>query len=283
MNADVSFPVTITTAYFPIDGARASSHASEKSRIVNFLSTVESPIVVYCPDSQVSFLRAARQQLPITFKVVDDLWSLEPVRNWKAIYSRNDSLLDPDKHHYVPPVWAIYNSKLWMVQQVVNANVYRSRYFLWVDIGSQRTPLFRKHWPDVGAIDALLGNKQDNIIVSLIAPPHSDAIAHNIADGPNFHSGDKDTIQGTFFGGTATSIAWYAEEYYKLRSFWASQNRFLGMDQVIMKSVVFRNRDKVAALESYNGCGNKWFYFWEYFSTAVERSQTCQLVQIHKW
>jgi len=251
----------------------------------NILSFIKSPIVIFCPPSERLSIMKARGNLPVVIQQQYwSIWDVPHAKNFRDIYSEKDGfvLMDPDKHFYSSELWGIYNSKVWFVEHAININWFNSTYFAWIDIGSQRTALNYQSWPNTERIIETFNGYEDRIIVGFVDPPLPSAIliAKNLSSPPNFKVGAKDTVEGTFFFGNAASLRWLCREYYSLRDLWKLRKQYVGMDQVLFKTLVLRyGRERFIGLSSFETvCGDKWFYFWHHFASEKERMNNCQLL-----
>lgn len=271
-------PTVVVTAFFPVEGNPKHTTADYWQYITNFM-TLSAPVVAFCPPDVAPRLRQLRNS-SLPMHVVTDfvsIWDIPAVHNWSSIYKNSAALLDPDRQFYVGEVWAIYNAKIWMVEHAMELSIAQvAKYIFWVDIGSQREPMHKSVWPSRKAVLSTFAGRQDRVVIGLIASPHAQAINYTIDRPPNFAVGHKDQVQGTFFAGTRQSIKWFASEYYGLRDRWAAKKIYVGMDQVLMKTLYFTFPARFIALPVFLGCGNPWFYFWHHFSIGREVPEVCK-------
>jgi hypothetical protein len=278
-------PSVVVTAFFPIKSNQKHTMAEYWRYIANFM-TIRARVVLFCPPDIAPRLRQLRNS-SLPMHVVTDfvsIWDIPAVHNWSSIYHNSAALLDPDRQLYVGELWAVYNAKLWMVEYAMELSIAQdATYFFWVDIGSQREPMHKSLWPSRKAVLSTLAGRQDRVIIGLIAYPHAKAFEFTIEDPPNFAVGHKDQVQGTFFAGTRQSIKWYASEYYALRERWAAKKIYVGMDQVLMKTLYFTFPARFIALPVFQGCGNPWFYFWHHFSISREVPMICRSKPVNEF
>jgi len=67
-----------------------------------------------------------------------DLWNLPPAKKYKKAFQGVQHDLDPEKEKHSPELYAVWDSKTWMLNHVAHENPFGSKYFFWVDAGAWR-------------------------------------------------------------------------------------------------------------------------------------------------
>lgn len=101
--------------------------------------------------------------------IIDSIWDvlarLESSRNRKyiSIYQQKQHALDRERSIHGVGLYAIWNLKIYMINEVARLNPYKSEFFLFTDAGAWRFQQFEK-WPDV-QFTRLLASRLDNRIL----------------------------------------------------------------------------------------------------------------------
>ena len=67
-----------------------------------------------------------------------DFWDVPPVQKHRASFEGHQHAIDPETSYHSPPLYAIWGSKSWMLQQAALENPFASERFFWVDAGAWR-------------------------------------------------------------------------------------------------------------------------------------------------
>ncbi len=121
-----------------------------KSWALNFLSGVDSNLVIYCNDEAKEFLAriSSHSKTVIIFNTFfQSPFEFDCLIDHRSDYQTVQFDRDPEKTSHSSDLYAIWNSKSCLMKQVVNYNPFNSSFFLWVDIGSLRTPKKLSGWP----------------------------------------------------------------------------------------------------------------------------------------
>jgi len=267
------------TCYFPIGNRAKHSQLVYRRWILRFVTSIKSPLVVYCPRHVAHSLRKMRKRLAISFEVYDDVWSLPPSKNLRAFYT-NQLRIDGERAIHSTELYATWNARPWMLLDAAKRNVFNTTYFAQVDIGSVRegSRIFQQ-WPDILALEQFMPENSmllsDISTTGPIKPYH---YAWGPLKGNQWH--DFGGVQGGFYAGTLRSISWFTPLFYCLLTAFAKEGHFVGKDQDILNSLVSMSSN-IRLLPSgrlQGRCGGSpWFAFWEILSDPSERSQTCPI------
>ncbi|KAH7907511.1 hypothetical protein BJ138DRAFT_494138 [Hygrophoropsis aurantiaca] len=200
---------------------------------------------------------------------------------------------------------------------------YEYEMAFWIDAGSFRAPHEYADWPDAQRVrevwrsveakrnreaDAKAEDKDHTTAVpkELIFIPIWEAPGSHFRDweesmGPV----DTDFSEGSFFGGTAASIAWWRSVYYAYHDAYRARGIFVGKDQTLMNALLLLFPDRFATVwlrdpiappnqaplqpqlstnttralttstSEWNPedgrCGNTWYYFEWWLASTRER------------
>lgn len=258
--------VTVVGTYYKFPSKHSSEHYVRWTD--TFLSSVSSPLVIFTDqENYIQFKKIAdRLHLNVTFFVTNTIWDVfEQIEKWRGVkytenYLTKQQKLDPEKHIHNPNLYAVWNSKHYMIKLISEINPYKSDFFIYTDMGAWRNEVL-KDWPDVKfvkQVSKLLNNKAlygqiENINVQNIT-------------GPRF-----DGIEGTFFAGSKKAIENIAEAFYVIHDSWLKRGEFVGKDQMIMNHLAYKQYPNlVKRLMSWDRrCkqfNDVWFFYQVFFS-----------------
>jgi hypothetical protein len=144
--------ITIVTSYFILKKAK-HSHKEYEIWLRNFLGVVEKPIVIFTQSKYQDFMVKIRNGKPTRFILYDDIWDIPwQHENNRSVYIDYNRIhnFDPEQSYHSPELYAVWNSKAWMLKTVSELNPFNSTFFYWMDIGCVRNPsLNLEHFPSV--------------------------------------------------------------------------------------------------------------------------------------
>ncbi len=98
------------------------------------------------------------------FVFFDTIWDLPWMKettssqNLAKLYNEIHTK-DPEKIHHSPELYAVWNSKPWMLKTALELNPFNSSFFYWMDIGSIRKPWKKLgRFPDVKKAIEIFGS-----------------------------------------------------------------------------------------------------------------------------
>lgn len=264
---------TIVTAYYPFPKSKHSLD-EYKQWMENLLSYTQNPMVIYTSKQMSPFIQQLRNQQSATVckanescfptVIINDFetpWEIPPIQSVKdKLYSQKD--IDPEKGIHSPDLYAVWNAKAWMVENVAIQNPFNTRFFFWIDVGAYRSTGYRfGSWPDREKIGQIFDKQHSrSLLLGLIHSPSPKLCTqrHKIEDGPIV----QDLIEGTFFGGAVESIRWWSQLYYKTLNQYIDKNVFAGKDQTIMNGLAFAFPERIKIIMTFKlQCGDPWFAF----------------------
>jgi hypothetical protein len=155
--------ITIVTAFFLFSKSKHDvSHYKEW--MSNFLSRIDTPMTIFTQPSLVNNISALREGRPTHFILYNEIWDLPWLkeRDLNNTYRKMHDK-DPEARIHSPELYAIWNSKLWMLTRVSEEeNVFDSTFFYWMDIGSVRGSDHKlKNFPDVKKVIQVFGENTE--------------------------------------------------------------------------------------------------------------------------
>jgi hypothetical protein len=67
-----------------------------------------------------------------------EFWDAPPAKKHRVSFEGEHYSIDPERAYHSPALYAIWNSKSWMLQQTARESLYGSERFFWVDAGAWR-------------------------------------------------------------------------------------------------------------------------------------------------
>jgi len=276
-NADEkkTYTVTLVTGYFPL---KKSKHSFEEYEnwINNFLPKITSPIVIFVDKRNATSFMEKRMGKPTVILEYDNVWDLPPISKFKDNYINKQNELDPEKQIHYPGLYAVWNSKSWMLSHVTELNPFNSTYFFWVDMGCFRDQITPNHyfvnWPDIDRVNEVFKNGTlNNFHVFAVDKYHDNTTDYKY----QYLRWTLDILIGTFFGGTAKAIQSWSKMYYEVHEDFLNKGLFVGKEQNLMNYVAIKLKNEIIVTtafgENYDYKGNVWFYFQDWYANENER------------
>ena len=272
---------TIVTAYFRV---ATSKHTPEAflSRMRTFFSQVGPNVVVFTtPDLRPVIAAMDRGGLPpVRFILQDTVWNSTWAQRLEHDFRTVQRRLDFG--NAAPELYAIWSSKAAWLADVAAANPFSTRFFLFVDAGSQRAPgLNFAPWPSEARVAALFEGRAERALVSTVAP--FDARWDWRRVWP--HRGTQ--IQGAIFGGAAGAVAWLNATYWRTFEELRARGLFAAQEQGVLSVLAVEHTERLLILDAGggargNGCSlSNWFYFWAYLQAPGTGDARCVAVPVH--
>ena len=273
---------TIVTAYFRVATSKHTP-AAFLSRMRTFFSQVgPSGVVVFTSPDLAPTLAAMPRGgglPPLRFILQDTVWN----SSWAAPLEENFRTVQRglDFGNAAPELYAIWSSKVAWTAAAAAENPFNTKYFLFVDVGSQRTPeLDFSPWPDEGRVASLFEGREGRAVLSAVAP--FDAAWDWRRVWP--HKGAQ--IQGGVFGGTAAALLWlnatYSATFEELRR----RGYFAAQEQGVLSVLAVEHKERLLIIDAggHKGVGcrlSAWFYFWAFFAPPGRGDARCVSVPVH--
>ncbi|KAH9484941.1 hypothetical protein JR316_0001845 [Psilocybe cubensis] len=302
--------ILIVSAMFPL---AKSKHSKEDYAIwlKNFLTPITTDIYMYTTPDLVETVKEFRGDLPITINsAYSSPFDIPPLQGRERVYARMNEI-DQEKWHHSPELYAIWNAKPFLLNSAVQALKEKGKvydYAFWNDGGSFRANHRYTHWPDPDRVQQvweegskLTGTKKEDLLFF----PIFETMSENVRDwqegmGPIANPGGQ-VSEGSFFGGSPSTIAWFSKTFYAYHDYYISQWMFVGIDQDVFNSLFLLFPERIFTiwvkdqkapkspvhhgmapskvipglhLGYYSGeCGDPWFYYQFWLSDRRTRDE----------
>jgi len=265
---DPDYNCTIVTCYYKFPSKHSYNEYSKW--MTNFLTTVETPMVIFTNDESYEDIKQLRQwnekNTIIITRPLDELYCAQPkyIKYWMKDWQR-----DGERGYHNINLYIVWNQKSKFVEEVIEQNYFNTEYFCWCDIGCFRTKegLDKyKQFPNIEKIENT--NTKDKIQLLNIEPfidketTYVNDIKYNSSKIINIFQ-LQCRIGGTIFLGH--KIAWklWIPTFYTMMETFMQNDTFTGKDQDIMAMVVLMYPSLVNLIKAPTK--NDWFYLQDYF------------------
>jgi len=263
----VKSPHTIVTAYFRLKSKYA---ASEYDTWMKHFLSIQDPIVVFTSPDLVSTIRDLRLQggphsstvivecqlsdLPIGFMNKGKKYSHNIKRGMSYWEYQLEIDAEKRRHRSFELFW-IWLSKVWFVNQAIDADYFESDFYMWSDIGSFRKPYYdgKRVIPNQESIDRVVPDR--NTVLWLahrnINPPDTYVWINKLRDKDHFyHSGSQAAGYKDAFKQFLPEMAKTLDDFDTV---------FVGEDQCILQATCLRNPKLCAYIPSGQVKDNRYF------------------------
>ncbi|EUC39462.1 hypothetical protein COCMIDRAFT_111522 [Bipolaris oryzae ATCC 44560] len=250
--------LTLVTAWYPHPGYNPKYPDEQyyRSRVVEFLARIHTPLVVFTPSSENDFLQSARpSDAPMLLNnSFESIWDVPYLTGLTHSFHTNQVKLAvqqmPGDFFETPHMWGVWNAKVFFLDEAAKENPFRSNYFFWHDAAGL---LPRKgnliSWPDITRIrEALstgIGHPEKLLMVARELKPLRPV------DASRELAPLTRTISAHFFGGTKGSIKWFSQAYYEMLAYYHSIDQFVGCEERIMLSIALLHPNRIACVPSF--------------------------------
>lgn len=272
--------ISIVTAYYRLHDAKGRfKHSTEeynewlKASVGSFNVTI---FLFTSPDLEGFFTELRSPNLlPLhiitTFPTVWDNPFASRVRD---DYENAQQAMDPEKSFQTPEMYALWNSKSWLLNYTAHNFNHRSSVLFWVDAGAVRIGSHYHNWPYVPRVAEIFKGSEDKIIIEAVFRFPSRLKSWNVSDGPV----TVDILAGGFFGGSPASISKWTSTYQLFHDRYLADGFFVGKDQSVMIAVALSAPHMFRFIpECFGSCSVSWFLFLSYFSSPEEHPSDCPL------
>jgi len=249
---------TIVTAYFLLEKSKAN-HATYYNWMANMLA-IDNPMVIFCQAPLIPMMKDLRKthldKTHIIATTFEEFYSYRYYTNFRAneVIDRETSI------GHNADLYMIWSEKSHFLRRAIELDLFKTEYFLWVDIGCFReknTDYIQ--WPNIHS-----GVPLDKILLLQVEPFQEEELqkATSKETLPSFQF--KNRIGGTIFGGGKEVLLQWHDKYYDMLEYFIQDNRFIGKDQTVMNSVYLLNRDMCEIVNWKRPCKDIWFYLQDY-------------------
>ena len=257
---------TIVTCYYRFP----SKHSYEEydTWMRNFLTNVNSNIIIFCDQDWVENLAHLRQGFEDKTRIIVYKWNEMRCASPNMLqYWEKDWRRDTERGYHNPLLYTLWNEKTEMVKHAMKLNPYNSEFFCWCDIGCFRDGnemhRYTSGWP---AAAFLSSARRDKMYLLNIEPFVGDELQIQ-PNGLTKTFEGKNRIGGTIFFGHRNAWSLWHGLYYDTLNKYMECNYFAGKDQNIMATMVAMYPNLVHLVQpSFRPeDGDPWFYLQRYF------------------
>jgi hypothetical protein len=242
---------TIVTAYFEFPSKHTSGEFT--SWMQNMLSLQDPMVIFTTKDKEEMFYRMRGHALNRTLVIVMQLADAEVVRLYGTDFWTAQHNIDPANTVNVNPLlYVVWNEKMKFVQKSITLNPFNSSYFMWMDVG------FLRHGRYNGkriAVDSTPFAGDRVLMLDITAMTHN--VLHPFTKNEN-------RIGAGMFGGSNTAMARYHDQYYQTLSSDIIEQRFVGVEQVVMWRTCEREPDLCHITPIRPTCGESWRFCFRF-------------------
>ncbi|KAJ7118627.1 hypothetical protein C8R43DRAFT_1090993 [Mycena crocata] len=283
----------------PLPDILLSKHTIREyeSWLSRFLQQVTTDIYFYCPVEMEALVRTCRGDLPI---VVDTTYSspfhIPPLNASQDRYFKMHAQ-DRERAIHSPELYAVWNAKPFFLDKAVQTLSRAGKqydYAFWNDAGSFRSTHKYMGWPDPSRVreiweegSTLSGEKEEDLLFFPITGMPSHSFKYWVQDhGPI----DNEFSEGSFFGGTPRTVAWWRRTFYAYHNHYLALGMFVGKDQTFINAMFLLFPSRVIAVwlsdpeaPEYTGvlplsdvgalgnCGAEWYYYQFWLASFDQR------------
>lgn len=218
--------VTIVSCYYKINSKR--SHEQYCLYINNLLNNLKANIVIYTSGDQYNYLNTfSNNSMKLIIKNFEDI---NLYSKYKNILPNQYQMDDQKKTGRTEQCYVLWNSKLDFLKETIDSNPFNSDKFIWLDIGSVRTPDVIECIKTFPIYDNISNDKIDIVFLNKFSNPNQKYFKNEI----HF---------GGLYGGSTNSILKFHELFYNKFQEYIDNNQFIGCDQQIISSVYLENKE----------------------------------------
>ncbi|KAF8161504.1 hypothetical protein B0H34DRAFT_382450 [Crassisporium funariophilum] len=283
-----------------------SKHSKEYYHdwLKRFLEPVTTDIYFYTSPDFASTVRSARGEgLPLTVDTsYNTPFDVPPLRGLKTKYESMHKI-DRENSYHSPDLYAVWNAKPFFVDNAVRIMAdrgYKYDYVFWNDGGSFREINVYKHWPSPQRLEQIWQEgseltgvaKKDLLFYPVMNQPPRGYADWTEDMGPI----DIDLSEGSFFGGSPSTVAWWARTFYAYHDHYLSKGMFVGKDQTLFNALFFLFSERIVTVWVYDpeapahdgmvhaitrgylgSCGPEWYYYQFWLSDRKTRDEMRQI------
>ncbi|KAF8805232.1 hypothetical protein BYT27DRAFT_7169395 [Phlegmacium glaucopus] len=300
--------ILLVSAMFPL---AKSKHSKDDYAIWlgRFVGVMTTDMYMYTVPDLVETFKQIRGSLPITIDTsYSSPFEVPPMVGLEETYT-NMSSLDKENWRHSPELYAVWNAKPFLLQTALRNLADKGihyDYAFWNDGGSFRNIHAYRDWPDPGRVaqvwdetSKLTGkDKNDLLFLPIFQPPNKKLSDWKEDMGP-ITSNPIQFTEGSFFGGSQSSVEWFSRVYYAYHDHYLKNGFFVGIDQDIFNALLLLFPERIftvwlndpraparqgivpspslkpSSLESgfLGECGPEWFYYQFWFADRTARHE----------
>ncbi|KAH7921432.1 hypothetical protein BV22DRAFT_998305, partial [Leucogyrophana mollusca] len=301
--------ILLVSAFFPLTHSKHPMGAY-KTWLSNFLEPIHTPVYMFTTPELEPIIHELRgsNPYPLTINTTfSSPFEIPPLRDMEAEYEEMWHW-DREQKRHGPDLYAVWNAKPYFLDEgLKNSNKAREgeyEFAFWIDAGSFRDSHSYVDWPDHEKVKEVwngLKEMQESgtsdrelILIPMWDAPGSQFREWEESMGPV----DTEFSEGSFFGGTSSSITWWRQVYYAYHDEYRSRQIFVGKDQTLINALLLLFPERMATVwvrdpsrhfgitanqiaeergiesewDPEDGrCGNPWYYFEWWVASDSER------------
>ncbi|KAG6917244.1 hypothetical protein DXG01_003276 [Tephrocybe rancida] len=213
--------ILLVSALFPLEHAK-HSHDDYTSWLQNFLGPdgVQCDIFFYTTPVLEPLIRSLGSSTHTSYNLTINAtyrtpFAVPPLADYKDKYARMHAW-DRERAIHSPELYAVWNSKPWLLEHALVGHDDTYDYAFWVDAGSFRAAHPFRTWPDPARVEEVFSNRKegeskDRVLFPLYKLPGRREFPWRVEKGPL----DMDFSEGSFFGSTPSGIEWFSKTFYE--------------------------------------------------------------------
>jgi hypothetical protein len=242
-----SYECIVVSAYFKIPSKK--NHEFYMEQVKRFLSKMKQPIVFFTTPDLIPELSSYRQDYPIKFIQVSNIYELDAFKKYSLDFWKKQSDIDQEKYH-TPELAAIWYNKKEFVLKVIDMYKDFKGQFIWCDAGCIRND----NWN--------LNNFGKNL------PKHSKIslqLINNITipDSKLFSYPNHPFIAGAIITGNASAWKKHSFNYDQIVQKYIDNNITINSDQYIYQTCILIYPDDYDLVYKIDS-PDEWFFFLHY-------------------
>ncbi|KAJ6620760.1 hypothetical protein B0H10DRAFT_1049848 [Mycena sp. CBHHK59/15] len=300
--------ILLVSAFFPLSKSKHTMREYEWW-LCQFLRPITADIYFYTPVEIEPLIRKCRGRLPITINTTFSTpFDIPPLVNSKEQYGKMHAQ-DRERKIHSAELYAVWNGKPYFLDEAVKALSSQGKdyeYAFWNDAGSFRSNHNYTDWPALARVheiweegSVLTGEKKEDLLFFPVCRvPHPSEKHWQEHMGPV----DNEFSEGSFFGGSPQTIAWWRDTYYAYHDYYLGLGIFVGKDQTLINALflLFPSRvitvwlddpDAPAHKEilpltnegALGNCHEEWFYYQFWLATSSARESMQKIWESSAW
>lgn len=247
--------VTIVTAYYQMKSK--FNHEKYVQWMSNMLPYIKTPMVIFTDEQSAALIQQLRNGLPASIIILKQQeWYV--YREYKDLWTKHYDM-DPEKYHTVD-LYMVWNEKSYFLKRAIDMNVFKSKYFIWCDIGCFRNkaemPMY-VNWP---SSEKMKQYGHDKVILNYLGEFSNHQYHIDETTGLSCDFQRENHIGGGIFGGSEDALKKWIYVYYEMLSIFFKYDRFAGKDQNVMANVVLRFPNLANLIRPMGCCPDPWFH-----------------------
>lgn len=237
------FPTTIVSCYYPLPNAK-HTFSFYRHWIYNFLTYVNSPIVLFTDSNTAQVLREMREaahlgeRLHLIEKPFDTLKFSTP--EWIETWTKQVELSD-FAHLHNQELFRVWANKSFFVEEAIEQNPFGSNLFVWCDAGCWRDDrvarFFGENWPcDMGIVPNrlhILNLSPLDMYFQELSSPLVKTLEDVVLQLP---SSNRTLCGGTILVGDKAAWQTWIPTFEETLHMFIKHNLFAGDDQAVITS-----------------------------------------------